>query len=399
MLKKESALRLLVLAAISLRILVASIPITNQAIINIGLGARIPGDCNGVDGVNIQDFQLLSNTFGKTIGQTGYDGRCDFNGSNSVDILDFQILSNHYGNTTTSPSRDPTSLSSCLSLTGPLITLSGSKTKYSNNSLTDSTKIDATNATFINGGQVPVKFGGGTNLCWHSGRIYGGYPLNASWDTTHPTAGIMVTDNSPGFKIEGAYIDQIGDGIKIRLGENSGQAGISIPFTISGVWLRDIRDDCVESDWQAGGLLNDNLFDGCYVLFATERRSGVVTDGSNNTWEIRNTLAYMHDQLGVYKGPVPGHSMFFKWDSTSPKIRIYNSIFRADSANTETSADKQFAFPPDKLIDCANNTLVWLGPRPFPWKHTLPSCFSVTYDKSVWDSAVTDWKIRHGYYP
>ncbi len=59
--------------------------------------ASLTGDCNANGTVDILDFQLLSNSFGKLPGQTGYDGRCDFNSSNTVDILDFQVLSNNFG--------------------------------------------------------------------------------------------------------------------------------------------------------------------------------------------------------------------------------------------------------------------------------------------------------------
>ncbi len=64
------------------------------------LGA-VAGDVDGNGTVDIIDFQLLSNSFGKVLGQTGYDGRSDFNSSNSVDILDFQVLSNNFGHSAT----------------------------------------------------------------------------------------------------------------------------------------------------------------------------------------------------------------------------------------------------------------------------------------------------------
>lgn len=56
-----------------------------------------PGDIDLNGSVNILDFQLLSNTFGKSVGQTGYDQRADFDNSGSITILDFQILSNNFG--------------------------------------------------------------------------------------------------------------------------------------------------------------------------------------------------------------------------------------------------------------------------------------------------------------
>ena len=283
---------------------------------------------------------------------------------------------------------------SCITSPGPAIRLTEDSTSYTNKELEASTKIDASEVIFTNGGKVLVNLGGGADICWYSGKLHGGYPPDESWDLTHLTMGIQIQDGTLRPTIEGVYIDQIGDGIKVRLGEDSGQAGIAEPFTVRSVWMRDIRDDCIESDWQAGALIEDSLLEGCYSVFATKKRSDVSIDGSHNTWEIRDTLVYMHDQMSTFRGDGPGHSMFFKWDETSPKWKMYNSILRVDS---DAGPATQFDFRLDKLVDCKDNILVWLGPGSFPG--TLPDCFTVTKDKSVWDGAVSDWKFRHGYAP
>src|SRR5690242_951098 len=70
--------------------------------LNKSLGAA-PGDCDGDGFVNGIDFQLLSNTFGKLPGQTGYDVRCDFNGDTFINALDYQALSNNFGAVTPTP--------------------------------------------------------------------------------------------------------------------------------------------------------------------------------------------------------------------------------------------------------------------------------------------------------
>ena len=49
----------------------------------------------------------------------------------------------------------------------------------------------------------------------------------------------------------------------------------------------------------------------------------------------------------------------------------------------------------DKLRTCSGNVMVWLGEGPYPG--TLPPCFTLTRDKSVWDDAVAKWKAAHGY--
>ncbi len=330
---------------------------------------------------------IVANNLGETIGITGSE-------STPGEVVLPETTHYSYPAWTLSDIPNPSFLiDPCLSNPGPLITLAGEFSTYKNKELAENSKIDASGAFFINGGDHPVTIGGENGVCWFSGKIFGGYPLDASWETTHSTAGIQIQDGTFLPVIEGLYIDQIGDGIKVRLGENSGQTGIADPFTVRGVWLRDIRDDCIESDWQAGGIIEDSLLDGCYVLFATEKRPGVVTNGSENTWEIRDTLAYLHDQIGVYDGESPGHGRLFKWDETSPKWKMYNSILRIDSDVSESS--NQFNFQMDKLEDCQNNILVWLGSGPFPG--TVPSCFSITKDKSVWDDAVREWKISHEY--
>ena len=64
-----------------------------------GLGASFPGDVNGDGMVDIIDFQLLSNSFGKSLGMSGFNANADFNSDNTIDILDFQVLSNNFGKT------------------------------------------------------------------------------------------------------------------------------------------------------------------------------------------------------------------------------------------------------------------------------------------------------------
>jgi len=61
--------------------------------------APLPGDANRDGVVNIQDYQALSLSFGKTPGQTGYNPNADFNSDNVVNIQDYQILSTNFGRT------------------------------------------------------------------------------------------------------------------------------------------------------------------------------------------------------------------------------------------------------------------------------------------------------------
>ncbi len=94
----------------------------------------------------------------------------------------------------------------------------------------------------------------------------------------------------------------------------------------------------------------------------------------------------------VYKGTAAGHGGFFKWDDSallSPKLNISNTIFRAD----QDTNHQDLNLPSGYDVTCSNNTMVWLGEGPFPG--SLPSCFTVTTDRSVWDAAARSWDLAH----
>jgi len=59
----------------------------------------LPGDVNSDGTVNIQDYQALSLSFGKSQGQSGFNSHADFNSDGIVNIQDYQILSTNFGRT------------------------------------------------------------------------------------------------------------------------------------------------------------------------------------------------------------------------------------------------------------------------------------------------------------
>jgi hypothetical protein len=55
------------------------------------------GDANESNSVNVLDLNILKTTYGKSMGQSGYDARADFDDTNSVNVLDLNILKSNYG--------------------------------------------------------------------------------------------------------------------------------------------------------------------------------------------------------------------------------------------------------------------------------------------------------------
>jgi hypothetical protein len=64
---------------------------------NVEIGLMRVGDCNNDNVINIVDFNILKVTFGKALGDPGYDGRADFNGDNVVSVQDFNLQKGNFG--------------------------------------------------------------------------------------------------------------------------------------------------------------------------------------------------------------------------------------------------------------------------------------------------------------
>jgi hypothetical protein len=70
----------------------AGAPTTSQE-----MGLMRAGDCNNDNIVSIVDFNILKNSFGRTVGNPGYDDRADFTGDQTVNISDFNLQKQTFG--------------------------------------------------------------------------------------------------------------------------------------------------------------------------------------------------------------------------------------------------------------------------------------------------------------
>jgi hypothetical protein len=74
-----------------------SVTLTGSSITNLEAGLMKAGDANDDNVVNITDFSIMRNTFGKTLGQGGYDGRGDFNRDELVNVIDVALHKSNNG--------------------------------------------------------------------------------------------------------------------------------------------------------------------------------------------------------------------------------------------------------------------------------------------------------------
>ena len=239
--------------------------------------------------------------------------------------------------------------------------------------------------------------------CLVGGTITTPYPDSDPWSSWHGRAGLAVDEADP--QIIGTTISREGDGIQLTPDASN--------WTIVGVHLSDIHDDCIEDDGMRGGLVADSLFDGCYDFLSAQGFSGYTYDGTGRRVTIEHSLVRLGDFTSVSQGASPGHAFFFKWgqdppgldpsNSTghAPELTIENTLFMADS-DTTISGHQGIGMPQwqdasgawhDYVTHCSNDTMVWLGPGRYP--NPLPSCFHVTTDRSVWTDAVAAWRATH----
>ena len=64
---------------------------------NTEAGLMRAGDANNDNVVSALDFNIVKNTFGKAVGDPGYDDRGDFTGDQLVNALDFNLLKSNFG--------------------------------------------------------------------------------------------------------------------------------------------------------------------------------------------------------------------------------------------------------------------------------------------------------------
>jgi hypothetical protein len=259
------------------------------------------------------------------------------------------------------------------------------RAEYLNQALAANTKIDASGAQFATGTRYPLRVSG-TNLCIHGGQVLGAWEPATPWRFMYTTYGILV-DSGANVTVENVWVYNYGNGVSFQVNAPN--------WTVRSSYFAYGRDGCVENDFQNTGTVDDVLMD-CYDPFASS--GGYAVDGSANLFTVKNSLIHAEPMDGVYSGPVPGTTGIFEWAASSPRLALYNNVFRAD----QNSNERYLAPPPGKLADCANNVMVWLGDGPFP--EPLPAsfngqlCFTVMTGQAgldYWNAAVARWKSSH----
>jgi hypothetical protein len=265
------------------------------------------------------------------------------------------------------------------------------------------TRFDARRATFRAypfDSLYPFSVGKGNaapGTCVVGGMVIGQQSRTLTWDqmkSAYDGDGLRIASNHP-YVVDGLRVDNVEDGVAPR-GMEDRYPKDGDGFMLRNLYFTYIRDDCVENDDIAGGVIFDSLFDGCYT--------GVSERPSDSSPQLaypapageKLLLDHVLLRLQAMSGPrgtndagLRGHGQLFKWSSVANSPVIKDSVFLVEQEPNSTS---YFPFPAEAKT--VNVTIVWRGPGRFRWK--VPPGTIVTTDRGVWDAARRFWLKRHG---
>ncbi len=250
---------------------------------------------------------------------------------------------------------------------------------------------------------------------WVGGRVYGrGVNQTGGWSSTYAIgngAGLIFNE-SPGFTVERFYSEWSWDGI--RPARNS-----SGDIVIRQVWLKNIRDDAVESDhlgtWSCVRVEN-SLIEDVYVFHSCRRGASATGPTPYHRVEYEGNLL----SLGLHpmdlakraypwSRPIPGNvsGQTFKTEGNGRNMTLLfrNNVVKI--AEIQAAAREVLnLLPANATLDprSGGNVLVWLGGSPkeleletingvrVPKDFKIdPRLWTVTDKPDVWTNARNGW--------
>ncbi|MGI9423066.1 MAG: hypothetical protein ACR2PA_07725 [Hyphomicrobiaceae bacterium] len=219
------------------------------------------------------------------------------------------------------------------------------------------------------------------------GTVRGEVPQASDWLNTYCNSAAIGLRESANATVEAVRVHRAWDAV--RFSKNSPE------FSLAGSWISKARDDCVENDQLKSGVIQDTLFDGCFYGISMDPARNVPLPSSvHEVLVLESVIMRMATYLarGRKVQGVP-----FKAHPSSPKLRIYNSVFAFD--NPHVVGLRRLARAWRKTIGCRNNLILWMTDGPLPHDFPLPpSCFRIVKGDSamaLWDRVRNNWINCH----
>lgn len=170
-------------------------------------------------------------------------------------------------------------------------------------------------------------------IYWLGGVIEGTAPLDISWGESKNNNGAGITLNAIGHVLDGIRMHNLHDPYVPLAGND---------FTLTNSWITHSRDDAIENDAFAAGLIEDNYIEGFHFFYSCTNTGGLRNGwtpnahapggGAGTTVRIENNLIAFK-ALNSYKG-TPWGGLWKDWDrdpsaptgTRSPDIDFVNNV-------------------------------------------------------------------------
>ena len=193
------------------------------------------------------------------------------------------------------------------------------------------------------------------------------------------SAAVMVRDTA-GSILHDVTITNPWDAIRV--------AGSSNGFEIYNVYVSGARDDAIENDDGASGVIRDSLFDGVFSGISLGNKN--TSNRTDAVVEIDNVLLRMESYL--YRGDVT-HGSPFKMESNSPQLKITNSVIAIE--DPDHIGDWRLELAWDKMIESSGNVFLNLSDKALPSDYPMPGAgWTILQGQAArdyWEDARDEW--------
>jgi hypothetical protein len=221
-------------------------------------------------------------------------------------------------------------------------------------------------------------------------------PLDVSWRASKLNNGGGLTANAIGCVVDGVRIHNTHDAfIPLEGGD----------FVFTHCWVTHTRDDAIENDAFAGGLIEDCYFEGFYYFYSCTNSGGFRNGwtpnaeapaphgGPSSTVRIENCLIAFKRMNGLNGTPWGG--LWKDWDRSDkgprcPKMEFVNNIVYIPEGE-----EARRSLVPTQGGKVEGNILIDMG-----GKAGNSQGYTVKrgpQGQAFWDNAVKDWIERHPY--
>jgi hypothetical protein len=261
-------------------------------------------------------------------------------------------------------------------------------------------------------------------LTFIGGVIEGTTPLSATWKESKAANGGGITFNALNTVIIGMRIHNLHDPFVPLEGNN---------FTIRSCWVSYSRDDAIENDGFAAGLIDDCLFDDTYCFYSARNTAGgagrantpidgrtgkhngergaqaeAPGGGAGSRVRIQNSLIALGNHPGANSvtgdtrrdngrgtAMIPGFGHFWKQgDTRNPTIDLINNVFYIPKPFPGCNPSRYDVMPkPAGRIE--GNIVIWMGEGNYPFNHRGFTVMTGAEGQAYWDRVKADWIARH----